>query len=628
MLSSLSSAEQILAIHEHLKAQQKALEKETPHYYSQLSRKPTLIDKNPPVFSQRLPKHIKKNVHMVMESSKREANLISKHAHRVLRQFQIQRVQLSSQRGSKKSPTNIFISPQSKEGVALKLKYPVFIGEHGELVAIMKTQKQQLGEGNYGSVYLGMDLDSHKFIAIKYHDLNKSSKDEILSEKNVMADIGRLAASIEVESGIITADELAWGDDYTQVLVDRSNNALTLDEIVYRLDMSIKLMLQVKRLNDSGYLSRDVKLDNMMWDPLTKKATLIDFGFSKKGKRIICDTVDGTPIYMAPEVAYGESSLSSDAYACGVALLEIFTTSNLFDHIDEWMQMFDECDAMSANTQFTCFFKKAAPDLLDNPNLSKELSLIVDVAKNLIRPTKGERITLEEAIESLNEYYHQMMLVLFKEKFQKIIPLSLTMDEINNPLIVQYLFEKLVKSNKEITLDSNCQLILMDRAAIEHHLPAFEALLKSTKVFEASHHGYSQLVLKHLVQNAFKLNNFDLFFAYIKEALNKGKLNQTMLDLQNIFKGIRATVASSREHKKLLLKLEKFESSIMPMLLNQAFAKIGEDQANEYIIDEIAKKVARLRFAGAPKQENNKGAEIDSQNHQARHRATRNSSYR
>lgn len=58
-----------------------------------------------------------------------------------------------------------------------------------------------------------------------------------------------------------------------------------------------------------------------MYDPLSKKIKLIDFGFSKKideakYEELLC----GTPTYMSPEAILKEkfNTLSADIWACGV----------------------------------------------------------------------------------------------------------------------------------------------------------------------------------------------------------------------------------------------------------------------------------------------------------------------
>ena len=94
MLSTLTPSEQILAIHQRLQKQSKNV---VAAYFPKLHRTPKLIptEKNLPNFHQRLPKSVNRRFDLILESSKREGTLISPHAYRVLRQFQMERIMTS-----------------------------------------------------------------------------------------------------------------------------------------------------------------------------------------------------------------------------------------------------------------------------------------------------------------------------------------------------------------------------------------------------------------------------------------------------------------------------------------------------------------------------------------------------
>lgn len=57
-------------------------------------------------------------------------------------------------------------------------------------------------------------------------------------------------------------------------------------------------------MHSKGYVHRDLKLDNILIDPITKSIKIIDFGFSlKAGTTEKLNVYCGTPHYMDPDLA-------------------------------------------------------------------------------------------------------------------------------------------------------------------------------------------------------------------------------------------------------------------------------------------------------------------------------------
>lgn len=56
-------------------------------------------------------------------------------------------------------------------------------------------------------------------------------------------------------------------------------------------------------MHSRGYVHRDLKLDNILFDPATKTVRIIDFGFSlKAGPHEKLSVHCGTPHYMDPDI--------------------------------------------------------------------------------------------------------------------------------------------------------------------------------------------------------------------------------------------------------------------------------------------------------------------------------------
>ncbi|MBS0287236.1 MAG: protein kinase, partial [Proteobacteria bacterium] len=182
------------------------------------------------IFAQREHKKIDRDRDMVISSSRREATLVSPKA-----MFELQRMrtayinnanlydvaklppspllaaaqeiindarikQVSKKSDPKKLPdqsermlNDVFITTDSPLGIQLGLKYPVMIGKNGQMIAIMETDQQKLGQGAFGQVFLGMDLDSGKLVAVKYQTPQTDAKrKEVMEERDKLENLNRL----------------------------------------------------------------------------------------------------------------------------------------------------------------------------------------------------------------------------------------------------------------------------------------------------------------------------------------------------------------------------------------------------------------------------------------------------
>ena len=71
---------------------------------------------------------------------------------------------------------------------------------------------------------------------------------------------------------------------------------------------------------------RDMKPENIIYNPLTGDVKIIDFGFaciSREKLRVFC----GTPSYMSPEIVSKReyNGPSADIWACGIILFVLLT---------------------------------------------------------------------------------------------------------------------------------------------------------------------------------------------------------------------------------------------------------------------------------------------------------------
>lgn len=302
---------------------------------------------------------------------------------------------------------NLFITTDSPLGKELQLKYPIMIGKNGQIVSIMKTEQHTLGEGEYGTVFLGMDMDTGKLAAVKYpKGYNPLKRDEIVDEGKKLEALNRLIDSIETDTEIILVDELGWGKGYLKAFNEQVNVLDGEARVHKALEMAIPFLEQVSLTHKNGFLHRDIKLDNMLWDEQRKIAKIIDFGLAtaKPEKGQISDKAGmGTVQYISPEIMEGYYSVESDTFACGVALLILFSKDYVQSYnesewnltLNKYMRSLNDYEIIRE------YFRKTAPDIF-GPDVPENLKPIADMIVRMLDPDYKLVPPLAEVISTLN----------------------------------------------------------------------------------------------------------------------------------------------------------------------------------------------------------------------------------
>ncbi len=197
---------------------------------------------------------------------------------------------------------------------------------------------ERVGQGYFGEVWRARDTDLRRTVAIKIprtQDLTEEYRERFLREAKTTAQLRH--------PNIVPVHEVGR-DEGTMFIVSDFIDGMTLAERIINnrpdpresAELCATLALALHHAHEAGVVHRDLKPSNVMLDR-TNKPYLLDFGLAKQdaGEFSMTATGDilGTPAYMSPEQARGESHLAdrrSDIYSLGVVLYELLTGQRPF----------------------------------------------------------------------------------------------------------------------------------------------------------------------------------------------------------------------------------------------------------------------------------------------------------
>ncbi len=198
-----------------------------------------------------------------------------------------------------------------------------------------------LGQGGMGSVYRALDRTLHRPVAIKVISgdvaLNPQLKERFLLEARTVAklrhpNIVAVYSAGEADGLLYFVMELVPGESLRDLLTREGTVAPERGEkILHELAMALDYA------HANGIVHRDVKPENILLDRETGRAMLTDFGVARalenSGNMTGTGMILGSPRYMSPEQATGESTLDgrSDLYALALVGYEMFTGKPVVD---------------------------------------------------------------------------------------------------------------------------------------------------------------------------------------------------------------------------------------------------------------------------------------------------------
>lgn len=283
----------------------------------------------------------------------------------------------------------------------------------------------RLGAGGMGQVYLALDINLGREVAIKFLLAEMAKEEEIVSR---FLNEGRILATIHHPAVInVYASDVEEGGVPFLVMEFVDGKSLGCHKEALRSEPAtlinhfIQLFSGIHACHQQGIIHRDLKPENVLINK-EGQLKLVDFGIAKTATRHTkTGMAIGTPHYMSPEQCLGKADITAktDVYAAGIMLFEILTGKLPFDiegHATDpalaiaLMHLNDTPDFSGFSTvaQGDSFKALVAKMLAKKPEERPEIPEILETLKQILRRLRvdeGETDETSSSATTIGEIY-------------------------------------------------------------------------------------------------------------------------------------------------------------------------------------------------------------------------------
>jgi len=216
------------------------------------------------------------------------------------------------------------------------LQFDVGSLHEGQILENRYRVRSLLGRGGMGEVWRSFDLKLRVDVALKalrqelLQDRRalEALRQEVRTAREVISpNVCRVFDLVELEGQELVSMEYIDGITLADILKMRAPLELTEAR-----EIASQFLAGLEAIHEAGLIHRDMKPENIMMTR-SGRVVVMDFGIAKGLADRKTGTISGTPAYMAPEQARGESANArADVFSSGVILVEMIAPNGLARH--------------------------------------------------------------------------------------------------------------------------------------------------------------------------------------------------------------------------------------------------------------------------------------------------------
>ena len=201
---------------------------------------------------------------------------------------------------------------------------------------------KKLGEGGMGAVYLALDPDGQRHVAVKVLPRHLGTNAEFVKRFKREAEAAATLKHPNIIGAFAAGEDLGYHFYVMEYCDGKPLDAILAVEKRLPVPQALSITLQAARglkyAHDHGIIHRDIKPSNIIMTA-DGTAKILDLGLSKNLEettvsfKTVTGAVLGTPHYISPEQAQGEKNVDgrTDIYSLGATLYHLVTGQVPFD---------------------------------------------------------------------------------------------------------------------------------------------------------------------------------------------------------------------------------------------------------------------------------------------------------